>query len=741
MARGQDSVRLGRLGQREGRRHAHLQEALFGLLRQVETCPGPDFVTGVRTRSRTKGQDAELESALHGRQGGDAPAIGHQLEGGVDRLVGSDTVDGRVHPAGRQVSYPLRQPLAVEHRFGAETAELGVTFLAGGADHPHPLRHGQLDDQKAHATGRAVQDQGFPRCDPDGDECVDRSRADQHQAGGLFEGEGGRLGYDRLAGDDHLRRVGPHGVEGDDLVANVHGSGRPFGTVAHRQDDSGRLEPEGHRQRGGIMAPGSAVELVVDRIGPGRPDFEQDLPGTGHTDLFVNDGEDFWPSECGGNDLVDHVVCNRCRPDDIPARKVRLVTDVGTKLELDVGEIAGGGGCVARAPDGRVVFVRHSLPGERVVATITSTTSSFIRADATEVVRSSPDRVTPPCPYAGPGRCGGCDFQHIDPVTQRHLKASRIADQLQRVAGVTRAVRVDAVAGDENGLGWRTRVRLAVDDTGHLGFRQHRSHALELVDHCPIACRAVMETGAFESGWPGVDELEVIVAPDSGESLIAVDVSRKAAPTLPPVAARLVVNGRPRQRSGAVHTKVAGVDFRVSAGVFWQVHVGAAEALARAVRTALGATPGDKVVDLYAGAGLFSVLLADDVGTRGSVLAVERERRACADAEYNGQGRPQLRVRRASITPNLVEHGIGAPDLLVLDPAREGAGKAVMAALHGHTGTLRRLVYVSCDPSSFSRDLRVLLNAHWSLVSLRAFDIFPMTEHVELVAALEPPGR
>jgi tRNA/tmRNA/rRNA uracil-C5-methylase (TrmA/RlmC/RlmD family) len=414
--------------------------------------------------------------------------------------------------------------------------------------------------------------------------------------------------------------------------------------------------------------------------------------------------------------------------------------EVGAELELEVGDIAGGGGCVARAPDGRVVFVRHSLPGERVVATITSTTSSFIRADATSVVQPSSDRVTPPCPYAGPGRCGGCDFQHIDPAAQRRLKASRIAEQLQRVADVTRAVRVDAVPGDHNGLDWRTRVRLAVDESGRLGFRRHRSHALELVDHCPIACKEVMETGTFASDWSGVDELEVIVAPDSGESLIAVDVRRNAAPALPPVSARLVVNGRPQQRSGAVHTEVSGVAFRVSAGVFWQVHVGAAETLARAVRAAFGAGRGDKVVDLYAGAGLFSVLVADDVGPTGSVLAVERDRRACADAEYNGQGRPQLRVRRASITPNLVEHGIGRPDLLVLDPAREGAGKAVMAALNGHASTLRRLVYVSCDPSSFSRDLRVLLDAHWSLTALRAFDIFPMTEHVELVATLEPPG-
>ena len=129
-----------------------------------------------------------------------------------------------------------------------------------------------------------------------------------------------------------------------------------------------------------------------------------------------------------------------------------------------------------------------------------------------------------------------------------------------------------------------------------------------------------------------------------------------------------------------------------------------------------------------------------DVGRAGSVLAIERDRRACADAEYNGKDLPQLRVKRASITPNLIGTGIGRPDLVILDPAREGAGKSVIAALHSHVPTLRRLVYVSCDPSSFSRDIRVLLDAGWTLTSLRAFDIFPMTEHVELVAALEPPS-
>jgi tRNA/tmRNA/rRNA uracil-C5-methylase (TrmA/RlmC/RlmD family) len=430
---------------------------------------------------------------------------------------------------------------------------------------------------------------------------------------------------------------------------------------------------------------------------------------------------------------------------------VECAADDAELFELEVGAIAGGGGCAARAPDGRVTFVRHSLPGELVVARVTSTTTSFIRADAVTILRPSPARVAPPCPHAGPGRCGGCDYQHVSLDTQRLLKASRVAEQLQRVAGIQRDVEVEPVAGDVAGLGWRTRVRLGVGPSGSVGFRRHRSHELEYVESCPIACPAIEGTGALGARWPGVEELEVIVAPDSGESLVSVEMGRRAPkdrtpkgrknPDLPEVAARVVVDGRALQRSGAVYTKVAGVPFRVSAGVFWQVHVGAADALARAVRAALAAAPGDCVVDLYAGAGLFSVLVAGDVGPHGSVLAVERERRACADAEHNGRACPQLTVKRASVTPNLIERGIGAPDLVVLDPAREGAGRGVMAALNGHSATVRRLVYVSCDPSSFSRDIRVLLAADWRLTSLRAFDIFPMTEHVELVGTLEPGPR
>ena len=408
-------------------------------------------------------------------------------------------------------------------------------------------------------------------------------------------------------------------------------------------------------------------------------------------------------------------------------------------LELDVGAIAAGGGCVGRAPDGRVVFVRHALPEERVVARVTATTAKYLRADAVEILTPSPDRVPPPCPHAGPGRCGGCDFQHVELGAQRRLKAFRVAEQLARVAGIEREVEVEPVGGDVGGLHWRSRVRVAVDGNGAVGFRKHRSHELELVDDCPIAAPAVAATGALATRWPGTAELEVVTGGTPGEAFVSLTPRGRGTPRLPEVGSTgLVVRRKVVRPPGAVHADVRGRTYRISAGVFWQVHTGAAAALLDAVLAMIGDCRGAWIVDLYAGAGLFSVGLAEAAGPRGSVLAVERDARACADAQHNAAGLANLEVTRAEVTPRLVATGLGDPDLVVLDPAREGAGKDVTRALAAHRGTLRRIVYVACDPASFARDLRVLLDEGWRLVELRAFDIFPMTEHVELVAAVEP---
>jgi tRNA/tmRNA/rRNA uracil-C5-methylase (TrmA/RlmC/RlmD family) len=408
-------------------------------------------------------------------------------------------------------------------------------------------------------------------------------------------------------------------------------------------------------------------------------------------------------------------------------------------IELQTGAIAAGGGCVARADDGRVVFVRHALPGERVMATITAETSSFLRADAVEILDASPDRVEPPCRYAGPGRCGGCDWQHVDLAAQRRLKASLIAEQLRRLAATDLDLTVEEVPGAPEGLAWRTNVRFAVDRTGQLGLRRHRSHDIEPIDRCLIATTEVESLELEQLRWPGATEVDVR-ASANGERVVSVTSGRQRLRGLPRVEAGLVVDGRTRRQPNFVHFKVRHRSFRVTAGSFWQVHPGAAPLLAAVVLDRLEPKVGDQVLDLYAGVGLFAALIGDAVGPTGSVLAVERDRRACADAMRNVAGLDHVEIRKASVSPSLVADHLGRPDLIVLDPAREGAGRPVMAAIAALRPLPRRVAYVSCDPASFARDLRVMLDAGWTMPSLRAFDLFPMTEHVELLGILEPPA-
>ena len=163
---------------------------------------------------------------------------------------------------------------------------------------------------------------------------------------------------------------------------------------------------------------------------------------------------------------------------------------VGEQLDLSIGAVAHGGHCVARVgddPDSQVVFVRHALPGERVRAVITELHPSYARADAVEIIRPSPDRVPPPCPHAGPARCGGCDWQHASGAAQRELKARVVREQFQRVAGLDVTALLREVEELPGGLlGWRTRTVYAVDAVGQLGLRRHRSHEVEPVDACPL---------------------------------------------------------------------------------------------------------------------------------------------------------------------------------------------------------------------------------------------------------------
>ncbi|MSW87016.1 MAG: TRAM domain-containing protein, partial [Actinobacteria bacterium] len=235
---------------------------------------------------------------------------------------------------------------------------------------------------------------------------------------------------------------------------------------------------------------------------------------------------------------------------------------IGEVIELNVGNFAHGGHCVARI-DGRVVFVRHTLPGERVRARVTGSGGGgkFLRADAIEILEAAPDRVTPPCSYAGV--CGGCDWQHASLDAQRRGKESIVRELLRKnvSAEILESFTVRAVEGDVDGLGWRTRVRFAVDSEGHAGLRPHRSHDVLTIDRCLIAHPAITALDITAEVWPQAREV-LAVAPSSGEALAQAD---------------------PRHTGTRVLEKAAGREWKVDFTGFWQVHPGAADALVNVV--------------------------------------------------------------------------------------------------------------------------------------------------------------
>lgn len=207
---------------------------------------------------------------------------------------------------------------------------------------------------------------------------------------------------------------------------------------------------------------------------------------------------------------------------------------VGQEYEVEIGPVAHGGHCIARTDAGQVLFVRHALPGERVVARVTDgeEDSRFLRADAVTVLEASKDRVEAPCPYAGPGRCGGCDWQHAKPGAQRRLKGEVVAEQLQRLAGLTPEEAgwdgtVMPAEGDKLPAGevpaWRTRVQYAVDEDGNAGLRRHRSHEVEPIEHCMIAAPGVSELGIEERDWSGMESVEAIAATGSQDRMVILE--------------------------------------------------------------------------------------------------------------------------------------------------------------------------------------------------------------------------
>lgn len=367
---------------------------------------------------------------------------------------------------------------------------------------------------------------------------------------------------------------------------------------------------------------------------------------------------------------------------------------------------------------------------------MTSQGSRFWRAEAVEILEPSPDRVESAWPQAGPGGVGGGELAHVALSAQRDWKAAVVAEQLRRLAKLDLAVTVEPVPGlpgVPDGLGYRTRIELVADAEGRLGMHSSRSHRVQALTSMPLAVPRIQELDLFSQRFSAGSRVEA-VAPSDGDLLVTVDGQPRRF-TLPD-GSRTGIGKFLRER---VDTPVGEFRYRVAAGGFWQVHHAAPATLAAAVLQAasggdVGALAGARVVDLYAGVGLFTVPLAHAVGEGGSVLSVEGDADAVKSARRNLHDAPHARITHADVARGMDD--VRAAEVVVLDPprvgARRGVVEAVVAARPG------RVVYVACDPAALGRDVGIFAEHGYDLVSLRSFDLFPMTHHVECVAVLEP---
>lgn len=375
---------------------------------------------------------------------------------------------------------------------------------------------------------------------------------------------------------------------------------------------------------------------------------------------------------------------------------------------------AHGGDAVGRLPDGRACFVAGALPDEVVTVALRTAHKRHVTADLIEVVRPSPHRVAPPCPYYD--RCGGCQLQHASPAHQLELKLRVVTEQLQRIGRVVDPP-VRGITAPEGGWpgGYRTWARMAVAPDGSLGFRRRRSHEVQPVDRCLLLtdpAQALRDQAGDD--WAGADEVTVMAGDHAG----LVTVSRDGQTTL-------------AQPPAAVTIRVGDVDLQVSAGTFFQAGPAAAELLQRTVTAAAAVTAGDRVLDLYSGVGLLSVALADG-GAR--VVAVEGNPAATADAAVNVDGF-DVEVVTGDVAVVLRRIDPSDADVVVLDPPRTGARAEVCRRIAGLAP--RRIVYVACDPAALARDVRTLAEHGYDLTAVEVLDLFGHTAHVEAVAVLD----
>ena len=382
---------------------------------------------------------------------------------------------------------------------------------------------------------------------------------------------------------------------------------------------------------------------------------------------------------------------------------------VGDIITLDIGTIANGGHFIGKH-NNQIVFVRHSLTGERANVKITAVNSKFAFGDAIEILKKSKDRVNAQCKYAHPEGCGGCDFQHIDPKAQLNLKKIVIQDQFKRIAKIN--INPNLISADlESGLNWRSRLNLSISENKKLGLHSHKSNKIIEIDECLIAVKEINNLDIFNKRWEDSDNIKVSCSSENDITISHL--------------------GKKISGSDKLKEVVGDNKFNISPQSFWQSHKSAPGIILEQVLKFANIKKGERICDLYGGVGLFTLPISKIIGENGEVHLIETNRTCIEDANEMFADFKNVFIHHGTVEQNLGR--VKKIDTIILDPPRNGVSKQVinqMIEKKPHT-----IVYVSCNPSTLARDTRILLNNKYELTNVVGLDLFPMTHHVECVTS------
>ena len=408
---------------------------------------------------------------------------------------------------------------------------------------------------------------------------------------------------------------------------------------------------------------------------------------------------------------------------------------MNARFELQLDAMAHGGSAIGRH-EGRAIFVPYAIPGERVRVEIAEDRGRFATARLVEVLAPSPARVAPPCPYFGQGKCGGCQWQHIDYAVQARIKGLVVLDQFQRI-GKFGSPPVLEPLPDSRGWEYRNHALFRTDPDGHLGFLSSESHSVCPVTDCMIVHPLLSGLlNSLDMVYPDIEWLEMRAGTATGDLMLVLQTRDDELPSLEvdfPVSIAQVLHDDavvPLIGLDYITESVRGREFRISPTSFYQVNSMQAAQLVSTVLEAVAPEPDEHILDAYCGVGLFAAFLSAEAG---QVTGIELNPSAAHDAHHNLVGAENVRILEGSVEAVLRESS-DTFDAAVIDPPRAGLELEALDRLASCTPA--RIVYVSCDPATLARDCRRFANHGYTLEWVQPIDLFPQTYHIEAVALL-----